>query len=690
MPKSSKSKQKGDLQEKKAKLVKLKAKLREILRQKVSEASRSEPEPNSDTEDVSFQHVASSTQQHLADDDLIMGRSEHGISPLPTFRFVLQQLLDFIDLPDNELELLFTPEDWILSEHMMPEKRINKVENAPDDEKFDEFFKQLEEYKLRIANADKDSIVDTTPAKIRLQRGPDFQKKVKHSLLERVSNVKKQAEKSFDFSHEATSPRKILKAGSFVQPNVTHTVQDTSNLKRSSSDAIQSQAGEPLEKLTRWADELRAENQFDLADKLLELSQRSSVDTSDENSSLLSNSISKFAADQLMNNWKFAPFAPSQESNFIVGEFRRYVEKFNMFADSVGCNDNQKKVLLQFSSGETISKAFDAIVCRGKSSFDSFQAVVKALIEYWSRGTDDIAIETFFKTQKQKDSQTFTEFLEQLRNTSYNVANIFSQANPGTAQENMILHTFADGIRDESLQRYANELAVMCLKPETKSTNRLDRLEGKTIAADRKSSVPQNMFERGVNRVSLDHDQSKPTFKGEYERGYKHNSMVPSAPRGRGMMRSFGYRQSESNNHSFNGRQYRGQTNEFKADMQYTPNFCDRCKQHGHRTKQIHRCPMANRQPTGFETRGQYTVNSFARPQGNMFDRPQGNAYVRNQGNTFAHPRTTNQHRSDAGQSPAPKSGPDATPNSSVKLVTQTSEFEEVRDDFESINESMA
>lgn len=677
---------------KRRQLARLEAKLKNLERNDSESSQVDDLGEDSDAPEASFQDVASSTHQQTQNesdsaDELEMSSAEPNSCVLPTFRHVLRELLVFIDFPTCGLDLMFSKDDWILAADIMPDKRIDAVKKANDDDKLDVFFKQLEEYKQRKLASSEANVTGSEPTR-KFQRDATFQAKVKQTINKRLREVEKFSSQPFKL---VNTPRKILKPIEFSNKCLSYPNQHDTRQKRKSCETDQLQVGEPCQKLLKWAEELRADDQNDLAEKLLELSSPTDHDASvDENSSLLSNSFSKFAADQVMNNWKFASFTPSQESNFIVGEFRRYVEKFNMFADNVGCIDSQKQILLQFNSGETISKAVDAVICRGKSKFSSFQDVVDSLIEYWSRGTDNIAVETFFKSQKQKDGQSFTDFLESLRNTSYNVTNIFSQANPEIARENMILHTFADGIHDESLKRFANELAVMNLKSTTKSTTRLDRLEGKTIAADKNISAPQNMFE--VKRVSNFHDQPKPTFNGENERNYKFNSTVPGAQRGRGLTRSFGYRQSDSSSASFSGRQYRGQNNEAADEIvpTYSSNFCERCKKHGHRTRQLHRCPMASRQLTSLESKGQYTTESFARPQGNMFARSNGNMFARSQGNTPNRFQQQSFTRSGGNgvnsqqKSDESRSARDAAQKSqSVKFVNQ-SEHEEVSDDFES------
>lgn len=610
---ASGNERKERLKKKKAKLLKLQRKLKEIMRTKEPNGGNDEIVFIPDHEDLSFEDIASSTHHQSS----FEFHPEPNQAVLKTFRFVLRELLQFIDAPDCELENLFSDDDWSLTNDVMPKDRIETIKSAADGDKLDVFFAQLEDYKLhKIQNSNE--YRRSAPVK----RSLEFQQKVKQIIGNRLTAVSS-AVSSNVWSPPPNPPRPILSASKFSVESARKSRDRAEAVKRKWSETS-SQAIEPLQKLVKWADELRNDNEVGLADKLLELSSGDIGDTVDnENNSALSNSIIKFATDQVMNNWHFNAFIPSEEQTFIVGDFRRYIEKFNMYAKSVGCRDDQKQVLLQFKSGDAISKAFDAIVSRGKTTFSSFQDVVNSLIEYWSRGVDNTAVETFFKSQKQKDGQSYTDYLEQLRNTSYNVTTIFSQVNPVIAQENMILHTFAAGVRDESLQRFANELAVSTLKVTTKMTNRLDRLENKTIAADKNLAAPQNMFE--VKRV-VDAGPVKQPFKGENERSVKFNSTVPGAPRGRGLMRNFGYRQADGNRPSFQHRQYRGQSHDY-ADkneaqfhpMQVHPNVCLRCKQPGHRFRQVHLCPLAGRQPTPYEMKGQYITESFARPQSNMF-----------------------------------------------------------------------
>lgn len=654
---------------KKAKLLKLQRKLKKIERASGGESNSFDDEivSLSDQEDVSFDDVASSTQHQSS----FEFHPEPNQAVLKTFRFVLRELLQFIDAPDCELENLFSDDDWSLTNDVMPQDRIETLMSAADDDKLDVFFAQLEEYKqhkIEHSNVHRRSTS--------LKRSSDFQQKVKKFLINRQAVVS-QAESSSRWTPRPIPARQILCASKFSSDSTQKAPDRTKVSKRKSSEESL-QVAEPLQKLVKWADELRNDNEDGLADKLLELSSGNISDTNDdENSSALSNSIIKFATDQVMNNWHFNAFIPSEEQTFIVGDFRRYIEKFNMYAESVGCRDNQKKVLLQFKSGDAISKAFDAIVSRGKTTFSSFQDVVNSLIEYWSRGVDNTAVETFFKSQKQKDGQTYTDYLEQLRNTSYNVTTIFSQINPVIAQENMILHTFAAGVRDESLQRFANELAVSTLKATTTMTNRLDRLENKTIAADKNLAAPQNMFE--VKRVN-NFGPVKQPFKGENERSVKFNSTVPGAPRGRGLMRNFGYTQAVGNRPSFQHRQYRGQSNDLAdkngtqvGPMQVYPNVCHRCNLPGHRFRQVHLCPLAGRQQTPLEMKGQYITESFARPQTNMFTQ---NAYIKP-------PQTPRAESTKPTMKSEVQKQPTSSTNSKQNVNMIASGHEEVSDDVD-------
>jgi hypothetical protein len=523
------------------------------------------------------------------------------VAGLKTFRYVLEKILFSMGQDSGADAILQSHEE---AEHLMPFAELKRLHAAPTNERFSVFIDLFTSYRTKLAARQDETNRDV----FNNDSGDEI------DFDASFASGSNDSGKPFTMPNPNLKSKKRLKvsrqAGKFVllkpKQNVTRKEKGT---KRKSG--CEQQAGEPLEKFFKKKMDIP-----ELAQFLSSLARQSS---SSKNSQMDS------TVDRLtMNSWSFPNFTPTLDEVFRTGEFRRYVEKLENYAESIGLS-SKLLTILRYNSGPVISKAFDAMATRGLTKFDNFKEATEAIVKHWNRNIDANTVRQHFTDMKQSEDQSFVEYLESLRMAADNVLAVESYVNPELEKENLILSTFSSGVKDTQLSRTAAKLSKE--KSTNKKTRRLDKLENDAIAADVNRSEKRRADAYEVRKIE-NSGEKRNEFPGESERNYKHNSQSSGGQRGRSMQRSHGYRENNAQQ-SYQGRQYRGQSDQSSSQVD-EKTICNRCKkEHGPDViccwycKEWHHksfdCPKKKSRKS---SKGEHTTESFNPQKNGKVDPP--------------------------------------------------------------------
>lgn len=518
-----------------------------------------------------------------------------------TFREVFKRIYESITgrSDDAGIEEYFTTEDWELTNTVISADQHSRIKHAPIERKLDTFFLMMDDMKAKRAQRrERDKADQENQLKIAQRALMKRREAIRRSKMQADAEKRSDLIQCDDFQLRL-SPRRADKRRSNTEPFAL--------------------IGEPPHKTKTHEDRAMTEL-IQNADNFMEIQRSPQRDRYSGlavqpinmpfpppplGDAAAASALHRMAMDQIINNWSFDKFEPVDAEIFRVGEFREFASRFELITSKLKCDDDMKQLLIENKSGELLKKTIDTLRQTGRQKLNTYDDIKQSLINYWSRKDNTMAIDTYFKEQKQEDNESYAGYLERLIRTSRNVPSIHNAVYPELEKENLILFTYANGVKDDALQRFASENANKIYEAGTKSTDRLKRLDEKAIAADKKSNPPENMF-ASIKRVTG--NQQRIPYKGEKERNYRHNSMTPGTERGRAAARSYGYqeynKQSRVNQHR--------RAAEVKTENN-AEELCFRCELPGHRQFEYEKCPKSrlNRRKTELETKQSFKTESF-------------------------------------------------------------------------------
>lgn len=231
----------------------------------------------------------------------------------------------------------------------------------------------------------------------------------------------------------------------------------------------------------------------------------SSVNKSSSSKKSMNQSLAKLIRDQRISNWNFKEFKPKEDEAFRAGEFTRYVDEFEDYADTTDCNDMEKLHAMQFKTGEVVSEALQIIRSSSSNRFKTFLEIISALKTHWNRATNPAVVEEKFRKMTRGKDESCLAFLRRLQKNSINVTKLEEFSNYEIARENLIITVVSTGMRDAALQKKATAMLTK-YKMTDKSTNRLEKLTTEAMSTD---SITPTMPTDEVAMVAEDRHANK-------------------------------------------------------------------------------------------------------------------------------------------------------------------------------------